>query len=127
MNLTNSFSKIAEKLKIRFMNFTKKYTKTKMSIFSSHIGSELLKECEIVENEVRLIDANKYQFPGDLINEPTIKAKEIVIAEWEIERIGLYAEFYCSACKGWEHRYAYEHEKINYCPNCGAQIQNNGG
>ena len=85
----------------------------------------LIKELKM-KNEVRLIDANAYQYPGDLINEPTINAKEIVIAEWEIRSDGLYDVFYCSACKGWEHRYAYEHEKMNFCPNCGAKMKDQG-
>lgn len=29
-------------------------------------------------NEKRLIDANAYAFPGDLINEPTVDAVEVV-------------------------------------------------
>ena len=99
----------------------KKYFQSSMSIFTNHIGKELK-----MENEVRLINANAYQYPGDLINEPTINAKEIVIAEWEIRSDGLYYVFYCSACKGWEHRYAYEHEKMNFCPNCGAKMKDQG-
>ena len=85
----------------------------------------VIKELKM-ENEVRLINANAHQYPGDLINEPTINAKEIVIAEWGKRSDGLYAVFYCSACKGWEHRYAHEHEKMNYCPNCGAKVKEQG-
>ena len=35
----------------------------------------------------------------------------------------LYAQYFCSACGGWRHGLAFEHEGINYCPDCGADMQ----
>lgn len=34
---------------------------------------------------MRLIDADAYQFPGDLVNEPTIDAVPVVHGRWEFE------------------------------------------
>ena len=63
----------------------KKHFQSSMSIFTQHIGNEISKfNKELkMENEVRLINANAYQYPGDLINDQTINEKEVVIAEWK--------------------------------------------
>ena len=119
-----------EKAKEKFEDLIKEDLKCfarKLEEIFRFIKKKLRDFCKKMElkmkNEVRLIDANAYQYPGDLINEPTINAKEIVTAEWETRSDGLYNVFYCSSCKGWEHRYAHEHEKMNFCPNCGAKMK----
>ena len=138
MNSPNVFFKIAEKLKILFMNFTKKYTKTKMSVFSSHIGSEISKLKELkMKNEIRLINANEIVYcnydldnyhsfravTDDEIDEmPTVDAIEVKHGIWETIDGSFTAEFHCSVCGGWKHNLAYKHEGMNYCPNCGAKM-----
>lgn len=76
-------------------------------------------------NEKRLIDANAYAYPGDLVNEPTVDAVEVVHANW-IED-GYYGNtFVCSHC-GSEGCYSGDFKNkqyyyTNYCPNCGAKM-----
>jgi hypothetical protein len=61
----------------------------------------------------------------EIVDAPTVDAVEVVHGKWEI-RPHLYRAFYpeycCSACGGWKHKLAYEHEGMNYCPNCGAKM-----
>lgn len=54
-----------------------------------------------------------------------VDAVEEIHGHWETKLDPfkkLYHEFYCSACGGWKHKLAFEHENINYCPNCGAKM-----
>lgn len=53
----------------------------------------------------------------------TFEAKIEKRAEWVKKPDGFLAtKIICSVCGGWEHRLTYEHEGMNYCPNCGAKI-----
>ena len=56
---------------------------------------------------------------------PTVDAVEVIHGHWEIRpnpyRVFAY-EFACSVCGGWKHKLSYEHENMNYCPNCGAKM-----
>ena len=65
-------------------------------------------------NEKRLIDANAYAYPGDLINEPTIDAVEVVHGRWRFRKNWDF--FVCSECSYESSNYS------NYCPNCGAKM-----
>ena len=70
---------------------------------------------------MRLIDADAYQFPGDLENEPTIDAVPVVHGRWErniVIKCGLkhHEGFNASCCNRWS-KY-----RTNYCPNCGAKM-----
>ena len=50
---------------------------------------------------------------------------EVVHAWWKTEpdpNRKLYRQVSCSACGGWKHTMAYEHEDMHYCPNCGARM-----
>ena len=55
----------------------------------------------------------------------SVNAVEVVHGKWEI-RVDpyrmLYHNYHCSVCGGWKHNLAFEHENMNYCPNCGAKM-----
>ena len=54
-----------------------------------------------------------------------VDAVEVVHARWELRPHTyrtFYPEYHCSACGGWKHKLAYEHENMLYCPNCGAKM-----
>lgn len=56
-------------------------------------------------------------------NAPTADVEEVVHARWE-KKLAPYLriKFVCSACGGWKHDLAYEHDGMKYCPNCGAKM-----
>lgn len=62
----------------------------------------------------------------ELLDGDSVDAVEVVHGHWEI-RPDPYRSFYhgyaCSACGGWKHKLAFEHENMNYCPNCGADMR----
>lgn len=74
---------------------------------------------------MRLIDADAYDFPDDLIYEPTIEAEPVRHGEWKkrerkwIDEDGKewikFDGIFCSACGNSSPPY-------NYCPNCGAKM-----
>ena len=76
---------------------------------------------------MRLIDADAYEYPGDLINEPTITLDDIIPhGRWE--EYPDSAHLRCTHCK-----IEFKKEKMtdtkNYCPVCGAKMDlevNNG-
>lgn len=70
---------------------------------------------------MRPIDADKYEYPGDLINEPTLNYNDIVPhGRWERDVVLIRGHFInrckCSICKK-----EAKHE-TDYCPNCGAKM-----
>ncbi len=66
---------------------------------------------------MRLIDADKYEYPGDLINEPILTLDDIVPhGRWIAQNEGR-TRFMCSNCESKNYG---GHEK--YCPNCGARM-----
>ena len=72
---------------------------------------------------MRLIDADAYAFPGDLIHEPTIEAEPVKHGRWdarEMKDIGTYTVYWCSECNN------FSYFKHNYCPNCGAKMDLEG-
>lgn len=60
---------------------------------------------------MRLIDADAYQYPGDLIYEPTIDAVEVVR---------------CKDCKHWGTGYGGETENIKVCEFANYMVSKNG-
>ena len=73
---------------------------------------------------MRLIDADEYAFPGDLINEPTIDAEPVRHGHWIERKEHIYLP---NGCKEWINFYCSECEAPNnsptdYCPNCGAKM-----
>jgi hypothetical protein len=81
----------------------------------------------------RLIDANAYAYPGDLINEPTINAVEVVHGEWidstNVDHMGRIIEhgIDCSVCDSVfkdDSREVVKHwkERFKVCPFCGAKM-----
>ena len=91
-------------------------------------------------NEKRLIDANAlldkliktsryFDVKFDIEEAPTVDALEVVHARWELrphQYRTFYPEYHCSNCGGWKHKLAYEHENMNFCPNCGAKMDGDG-
>ena len=84
---------------------------------------------------MRLIDADAYQFPGDLVNEPTIDAVPVVHGRWEIKWNAEFVDPFgeteeipsavCPFCGHEEFYVAYDDgwaKPHNYCPNCGAKM-----
>lgn len=69
---------------------------------------------------MRLIDADKYAFPGDLINEPTVDAKIVMHGHWNEIRFPIKTEYECSVC----HRHDSKFTAIrgHYCWYCGAKM-----
>ena len=59
------------------------------------------------------------------MKDATVDAVEVVHGHWEIRpnpyRVFAH-EYACSVCGGWKHKLSYEHENMNYCPNCGAKM-----
>ena len=56
---------------------------------------------------------------------PKVDAAGVVHGHWEIRPDPyryLYQKYACSVCGGWRHNLAFEHENMNYCPNCGAKM-----
>ena len=54
-----------------------------------------------------------------------VDAMEVVHGRWELRQHPnkwFYPEYRCSVCGRWKHQLAYEHENMNYCPNCGAKM-----
>lgn len=58
---------------------------------------------------MRLIDADAYEYPGDLVDMPTIDAEPVRHGRW-IDGMK------CSECP------QVDTTKPNYCPNCGAKM-----
>lgn len=57
-------------------------------------------------------------------NAPTVIAEPVRHGKWITKDVGfLQKSLICSACGGWEHNLAYKHEGMNYCPNCGAKME----
>lgn len=96
-------------------------------------------------NEKRLIDAdvlmeevydsdekhvNGVWHTGDIeylvMAQQTVDVKPVVHGRWEIRsnpyRVFAH-EYACSVCGGYKHKLSYEHENMNYCPNCGADMR----
>ena len=75
---------------------------------------------------MRLIDADKYAFPGDLINEPTIDAEPVRHGHWEYGS-GFYPPT-CSVCNlvpltpGYVGDVNFYERYFKRCPNCGAKM-----
>lgn len=58
-----------------------------------------------------------------VIDAPTADVVEVRRGWWAKKNVGfLKTSFCCSICGGWEHEYAYEHNGMNHCPNCGAKM-----
>lgn len=93
--------------------------------------------------EKRLIDADAYAFPGDLINEPTVDAVEVVHGRWvwDVETHGdpMYGidedyGYRCSECQVWADEYGVDGDIygeppthiLHFCPNCGAKMDGDG-
>ena len=77
-------------------------------------------------SEMRLIDANAYEHPGDLIHMPTIDAVPVVHGRWEETGKVFVHSMYdlftkCSRCSFGHVRNEYQ-EPYRYCPNCGAKM-----
>ncbi len=54
----------------------------------------------------------------------TVEAEPVRHGNWITKDVGfLQKSLICSACGGWEHNLAYKHEGMNYCPNCGAKME----
>lgn len=85
---------------------------------------------------MRLIDADAYAYPGDLVNEPTIDAEPIKHGRWietnwaEHDGHGEVITYYdvkalkCSKCC-----HCFKEELLwrkNYCPHCGARMDLEG-
>ena len=110
-------------------------------------GRQVCPSCEgkKMANEKRLIDANvlltsplwdylkegyeKSSARTIIATQHTVDAVEVVHGKWEIRpdpyRM-FYPNYHCSVCGGWKHKLAYEHENMNYCPNCGAKMDGDG-
>lgn len=69
---------------------------------------------------MRLIDADAYEYPGDLINEPTLTYDDIVPrAKWILNN---YGSGTCGRChKTQKGVWDYDHYQ-NYCGCCGAKM-----
>ena len=74
---------------------------------------------------MRLIDADAYQYPGDLIYEPTIDAVPVVHGEWvewyppkHMIMTGEELLYRCSVCDA---KYS-DVEGYRHCPHCGAKM-----
>lgn len=74
---------------------------------------------------MRLIDADAYEYPGDLINEPTIDAAPVVHGRWEVFQPGkhmiLTSEEYLFRCTCCDAKYS-DVEGFRFCPHCGAMM-----
>ena len=69
----------------------------------------------------RYIDADAYEFPGDLLHVPTADVVEVKRGEWEEERWCDNFQHICSLC----HRTVRVHPQsiaYKYCPYCGAKM-----
>ena len=85
---------------------------------------------KLIANQNRPDLAAALSYVGDLIIEaPTVDAVEVVHGRWEIRsnpyRVFAH-EYACSVCGGYKHKLSYEHENMNYCPNCGAKMDGDG-
>lgn len=59
-----------------------------------------------------------------IYNAPTVEAEPVRHGKWITKDVGfLQKSFICSACGGWEHNLECEHEDLNYCPHCGAKME----
>ena len=55
---------------------------------------------------------------------PTVEAEPVRHGKWITKDVGFLQEsFVCSVCGGWEHNLECEHEDLNYCPHCGAKME----
>lgn len=72
---------------------------------------------------MRLIDADAYEYPGDLIHMPTIDAVPVVHGRWQrfvVDRRHQIEGDECSVC-GFKYG-GLGIESFRYCPNCGAKM-----
>lgn len=69
---------------------------------------------------MRLIDADAYAFPGDLVNEPTIEAEPVKHGDWLLRHEGQGHYWVCSVCH--TNPCIYVTKDTKYCPNCGARM-----
>ena len=70
---------------------------------------------------MRLIDADAYAYPGDLINEPTIDAVPVVRSRWVKSEFDGYVK--CESCKNCyiQEEWA-QPGRWNFCSHCGAHM-----
>ena len=73
---------------------------------------------------MRMIDADKYAYPGDLENEPTIDPESLrPKGEWKLNEDGKWACTYCESL-AIEHPTDTDWQAITaFCPNCGADMR----
>lgn len=68
---------------------------------------------------MRPIDADAYEYPGDLINEPTLTLDDVVPhGRWKVNELGYIV---CAHC-AWVSYGIPLVEHYSYCPNCGAKM-----
>ena len=85
---------------------------------------------------MRLIDADAYEFPGDLVNEPTIDAVPVRHGEWKYNPNGMdwgLGAWECSLCHAQNNNLGmgnninpYMFVGSNWCPQCGAKMDGKG-
>ena len=78
----------------------------------------------------RYIDADAYEFPGDLLHVPTADVVEVKRGEWEMypdEYEIVSTEFVCSICRETFCTGEMTDEEflstLKYCPNCGTKMK----
>ena len=72
---------------------------------------------------MRLIDADAYQYPGDLVNEPTVDAVPVVKGKWICTEWGDPVKV-CSICKRVPLAMPGTRKPFYsiYCPHCGSKM-----
>lgn len=81
----------------------------------------------LIDADELILDLDDSLFYIDAIpfveDSPTIDAEPVRHGKWITKDVGfLQKSFICSACGGWEHNLACEHEGMNFCPQCGARM-----
>ena len=75
---------------------------------------------ELVRDDHR-INGSTFSRVKEYMGDSTIDAVEVVHGRWEQSK-SMVLSYKCSKCKGWVTKHSVNESDFNYCPNCGAKM-----